>query len=177
MGHNIDYTVYPENVNKDKVQSNWDERVRHEDWQEGAVGLLQDEAEIFIEQIDRHDYDQLAVRFRSSSKPSARTVSLLAKYNSEKQKFYELNSKLYYANVKSEFIGCKKCGSKIASKYLTSNCCPVCRTDMRPETIRKRLKGISEKMEKIWAECQESQKKDAQKSDKLSWLVKTEYHT
>ena len=39
MSHNIRYAEYPENVNRKKVQANWDNHVRHEDWQEGANGL------------------------------------------------------------------------------------------------------------------------------------------
>ena len=39
MSHNIKMSVYPENVNRTKVQSEWDNYVRMEDWQEGASGL------------------------------------------------------------------------------------------------------------------------------------------
>lgn len=189
MSHNVEYRAYPENVNKNKVQDEWDAYVRIADRGEGASGLpgkirwlspvfdTQDEAEEYIRQNDRNNYDQLAVRFRVPGKRSSRTDALWAKFQTEKAKFREVNAKLHFIGAKAEFIGCKNCGSKISSRYLTSNCCPVCRADMRPETVLKRLKAMSEKIEKIWGEYQESQKKDNQKSDELNWLVKIEYHT
>ena len=39
MGHNIHYATYPENINKQVVQYEWDEYAAHEDWQEGCSGL------------------------------------------------------------------------------------------------------------------------------------------
>jgi hypothetical protein len=47
---------------------------------------------------------------------------------------------------KSEFRGCKKCGSKIAVKYVKDTVCPVC-TDLHfisTETDLKRLKKIQQ---------------------------------
>lgn len=44
----------------------------------------------------------------------------------------------------SEYIGCKKCGSKLSSKYLTSNYCPLCKEDLRSATIIERLKKLNE---------------------------------
>ena len=39
MGHSINYTSYPKNVDKRKVQNYWDEVAMHEDYKEGCSGL------------------------------------------------------------------------------------------------------------------------------------------
>ena len=81
MSHNVRYRDYPENVNKRKVQTDWDTFVAHEDWQEGASGLPSgirwidsvicnsyDAAQKYIESIDSGWYDQLAVRYHVTPK-------------------------------------------------------------------------------------------------------------
>ena len=76
MGHNIMYSTYPENVNRKSVQAEWDDYVAHEDWQEGASGLVNpiewhnitfNNEEDAREWIDNHDkgwYRQIAVKYK-----------------------------------------------------------------------------------------------------------------
>ena len=67
MGHNIHHAEYAENVNKSKVQAEWDQRVRNICCKEGSGGLAQpirwldhickdrEEAEQYIETQDSSD--------------------------------------------------------------------------------------------------------------------------
>jgi len=189
MSHNIKYHTYPENVDKKKVQRDWDNYVRQEDWQEGCSGLGQDirwlpdicetqeAAELFIHQHDRKCYDQLAVRFRCHASPSATTKALQERFLAAQKKYEEMSGKRHFADVKEKYIGCKSCGSRISSKYLKANFCPVCLADMRPETVLKRIRSSAERVKKLKAELEASVRKDAANTNQLRWLVKIEYHT
>lgn len=189
MSHNVNYSTYAENVNKDKVQAEWDAVARAEGRGEGASGLpgkiiwhspimdSQEEAEEYIHRHDSGWYAQLAVRFRIPTERSKKTAELEERLGVARGKFHVLNQKPHFAGVKSEFIGCKNCGSRIATKYLKGNFCPVCYADMRPETVRKRLTALSENIEKAEKAYRESLQADTKKSKTVKWLVKTEYHT
>lgn len=52
----------------------------------------------------------------------------------------EFDQKHSIQNRKSEFIECKKCGSKLSKIYVQGNICPLCNTDLRSDTIVARLK-------------------------------------
>lgn len=189
MSHNVNYSVYAENVNKDRVQAEWDAVARVEGRGEGSSGLPEkirwfvpimdniEEAKEYIRIHDSGDYAQLAVRFRMPAERSKKTAELEERLSITRGKFQALNQKPHFAGVKSEFVGCKNCGSRIATKYLKGNFCPVCHTDMRPETVRKRLNILSENIEKAEKAYQEGIRADAKKSKTVKWLVKTEYHT
>lgn len=59
----------------------------------------------------------------------------------------------------SEFRGCKKCGSKLATKYVRGEHCPLCGNDLRSETVVKTLKGYQDKISALTKEYEvESQK-------------------
>ena len=186
MGHSINYETYDENVNKKSVQAYWDEHAAHEDWREGCCGLPKDihwidhicndydEAYEYIENHDNHCYDQLAVKYREYPKMK-KTKTLENLEEREKRlcdRYHELSDNVHYANVKSQFIGCKHCNSKIASSYIRTNKCPVCFNDLRPastlDLINKAEKDVELEMKKLQAK----QKKKA----KVKWLVKIEYH-
>jgi len=76
MSHIINKAVYPKRVSKKKVQEEWDEVARREDYQEGCSGLSSPirwidvlckniaEAEDYIDKHDNGWYDQLAVMFK-----------------------------------------------------------------------------------------------------------------
>ena len=189
MSHNIEHFTYPKNVNKAQVQKNLDNYVAHADWQEGCTGLYnnirwldnkvyesEDEAREAIKKMDRGCYDQLAVLFQNHQTP-------------DDEKVRELNSKaamachewnrrdriLYAETVTSTFIGCKKCGSRLARVMLCSNSCPVCHAELRPEHMIKSVASAKSKWDKAQRDVAEYIKKKG-KTD-VMWLVKIEYHT
>ena len=60
-----------------------------------------------------------------------------------------LNNHVAAKDFKSEFVGCKHCGSKINREYIKSNACPVCRGDMRSDTTQKRLENMRAKVNRL----------------------------
>lgn len=192
--HNVEYGEYEENVNKKRVQEYWDNYAAREDWEEGCSGLngnirwinyiceSRDEAYEYIEAHDNGWYDQVAVKFKEypEFKHTKKYDTLVDKLGEVQKKFNALESKVHYAGVVSKFIGCKKCGSKIASAYIKSNYCPVCGEDLRPATVLKTVNNYKEKISQLQKEIKEEGKKIQKKMEKqatIKWLTKIEYHT
>ena len=192
MAHNIKYFTYKEDVNRKRVQAELDNYVAHEDWQEGCVGLASsirwiencgvlnsyDEAMEYIKRNDKGWYDSLAVRYRQVDRNKTASLKKAEeKADAAKKKWLALDNKVHYADAKSDFIGCRNCGSKISRQYLDSNCCPVCDEDMRPQSTLDTLKRYQENVHKANVLLLEEQKKNLAKKSKTMWLVKIEYHT
>ena len=189
MSHNVRYRDYPENVNKRKVQTDWDTFVAHEDWQEGASGLPSgirwidsvicnsyDAAQKYIESIDSGWYDQLAVRYHVTPK-SKKLDELRNIVQTTMKKYRDAESALYADGVKSAFIGCKKCGSKLNREYVKRNTCPLCGQDFRSDTTKARILAAKKKYESAVTNLQNCEASLAKKNSELRWLVKVEYHT
>ena len=94
----------------------------------------------------------------------------------DSRKCNELSAAFHFANAKSEYIGCKNCGSKIARKYLRRNFCPVCDADLRPETTLNRIAALRTKAEKSSDALKAELTKQALKAKNVRWLVKIEFH-
>lgn len=190
--HNIGMRTYPLNVNKDEVKKELDGFVAHEDWREGCTRLWNDirwldvtlesydKAEAYINAHDRGNYDNLAVKFRctdDSVKNTSKYKTLAEREKRLIKEYYDMNSALYLRTVKSAYVTCRKCGSKIASKVWGSNKCPVCGQDFRSDTMLERISAKRKAYEKASKERAEYCEKYSQKNGKVEWLVKFEYHT
>ena len=187
--HNIEYYTYSENVNKKKVQSQLDDYVAHEDWQEGCCGLFHDirwlgdkvysnseEAHQAIERLDRGNYDQLAVKYIYHHDPDDDKRKAMEQKIRDTYKEYERRSSILYANtVTSAYIGCKKCGSRLSRTHLKSNACPLCREELRPDHMLKSVASAKAKWERAQRDLTEYREKKGKKE--VLWLVKIEYHT
>ena len=192
MGHNVMYETYPEKVNKASVQAEWDDHVRHANWQEGASGLpgsirwidhVCEDYEAAEQYIDAHDkgwYDQLAVKYRAlkeNAKPSAKLTQLQEQLKKCQARLMECTQKIHYKDVKSAYIGCKNCGSKLSTKYINSNLCPLCRADLRPESTLNTINSLKSKQKELTKKIREEELKQLEKIAEIRWLVKIEYHT
>lgn len=187
--HNIEHYTYTEKVDKREVQRELDNYVAHEDWQEGCTGLNRDirwiespiyanraEAEKAVNNLDRGDYDQLAVRYYATVPfTDAKRQQLENRRNEAIDEARRRENKVYPGTLSSAFIGCKKCGSRLAVKYLPSNFCPVCKNDLRPEYILKSIAAAEAKVRSANEKLSEYIDKHGKKQ--VYWLVKIEYHT
>lgn len=190
MSHCIKYFTYSENHDKRKVEYELDNYVKHQTYEEGGSGLAHpikwigstvhpdyNAAVEAIKELDNGWYDQIAVLYKEKlpEATSGRRDELRARLADTNAKFNELNNQIAAQTFKAQFVGCRKCGSKINREYVKSNFCPVCRTDMRSDTTLARLKGYKEKAEKLSSELRKEEQKLAAKGN-TKWLVKIEFH-
>lgn len=186
--HNIEYMSFDESCNRQAVFKEINSYVQRQTVGEGGHGIdkirwLDDvpvckneqEAEDVIKRKDRGWYDNLAVRYHAqkSAPETAREKNLHDKLLKQKRAYDEVLNFLYPEKLTSAMLTCKNCGSKLARTYLKNNFCPVCRTDLRPESLLKKINSAKEKYTKTADEYRDLMCKNG----KIKWLVKYEYHT
>lgn len=124
MGHEIKYRSYPENVDRAKVEAEWNQYVRMECWQEGASGLANpirwlgerhehicdsyDDAVEYLKLHDRNWYDQLAVRYRDTviTDTPKSIIELRKRIANEQAKLTSYADVHSVLTFKAEYIGC-----------------------------------------------------------------------
>jgi len=189
MSHNIEHFEYPQNVSKQDVEKELNSYIAHEDWQEGCSGLYHpirwlddkvydtyNDACEAINRLDKGWYDNIAVQYYERETKADDKYKELEKKSDELYKEFDRRDKLLYSDfVISNSIGCKKCGSRLASKWLRSNFCPVCKNDLRPEHMLKSVEAAKAKANRARKAAADYLVKVAKK--RIMWLVKIEYHT
>lgn len=130
------------------------------------------------------DYRQKAVRYYKYPKRTKTSVEqrLEEKVGKTIKTLRELEDKPHYKGVKTKYITCAKCGSKLATDYCGKtwyNTCPVCRADVRPATVLERRdslkKTLSDAQRDLKAETKKADEKNKSKA-KLCWAVACEVH-
>jgi len=188
MGHAIDYITVDNKSDIMRVAENY---ARHNtDMEENPSGSYHGNMTIHNhvcesyedaeDYIDRHDtgwYSDHAVQFKDKSilKPTKQMETVKAradKMAEERRKYYEEHA---IKNRKSEFVGCKKCGSKLSVKHLRGDKCPVCGNDLRAEYVIERLKKYNKDIVALDDQYVELHKKQQGKCP-IKWLVKVEVH-
>lgn len=144
---------------------------------ENRIYECKEDAEEAIRKFDKGWYDDHAVLFKDCSavKPTKEMNKILEQLNNERLRLAKIKKETSIQNLTSEFIGCKKCGSKLNLKLLYSNCCPLCSNDLRSNTSKKRIDSCLTKISELNNKYQELEKKLADKAP-TCWLVKVEYH-
>ena len=187
MGHAINYITEPENVDKKAVMASIQEvAARDGDGYPGRVKWHSElpvyesyeEAEKMIQRLDNGWYDDHAVRFYDY-----RNATRTKKIDELYQRIKETRDKrVAYANehsvknLKAEYVGCPKCGSKISRKHIGDrNRCPVCGQDLRSKTTLEKLQSYDDKI-KALNEMIDVEKKKQTSARRVMWLIKYEYH-
>lgn len=196
MSHIVNKEIYNENVNKEKVQKRLDDWATQIGRAEGAHGLngrirwsdkapfnSYDEADEYIDKYyNTGNYEQVAFKYLEwpqNAYHSSKLDNLTKRYNEWCTKYENLRSKIHYKDVKSQFISCPVCGSKINRNFISSNNCPVCKNEMRPKTVLDTLKRYKEIINDIASQVKvekESLIRKALSQVKVKWLVKVEAH-
>lgn len=191
MSHSIQYYNYEENVDKNYVQSKLDGIAKRNSSSrselEKPIRWLtkicdsEDSAMEYINEVDSHWYDQLAVRYTEISIPkeSKKYSDMVAKKNELMATYQQLNNTVAFKDFKSEYVGCKTCGSKLSTKYMRTNKCPLCGGEMRSQTTLDKLARLQAKIKELDKLIKEEEMKLRAKNQKkavVMWLVKIEYH-
>lgn len=192
MGHAVEVTTFSIKDSKKNITEMVNQRAIEESdchgglycdikWYDRCFDTIED-ARQFIEDNDTYSYACLAVRYKHESnfKPSKTLITIREQLKDAREKFRKANCTMHFAEHKSTLVGCKKCGSKIAVKYLHHrNSCPVCNEDLRPDSILKHIAALDEKVKTLEKKAKDREREERLKSLKLAeeyWLVKTEYH-
>lgn len=184
MGHIIGYLSEKENCNRAMVMLKIQEIAEQDGdgypgrmtWHDRVEPLKNhDAAEEFIKAHDKGWYDDHAVRYfdYSRAKETKKISEYRAKIEETRAKQGEYAREHSVMKQKAAFIGCGKCGSKIAKEYLRSEYCPVCRTDMRSKTTIETLDRYQKKIDGLWKKIEEEKEKQ---TGEVRWLIKYEYH-
>lgn len=151
---------------------------RTDHWHDDVTYPSRQEAEKAIKDMDNGFYDDHAVLFYDTSKvPETDRMKTLRdridRLESRRCKA-ETDSDIHHRKSKS--ITCRKCGSVIMLHYYWGHCaCPVCGTDLRSESVRKRIHLIESALKRTKSELKSEQDKRFEACP-VKWLVKYEYH-
>ena len=195
--HNIEMYDISVNGNTKALLNEIDEHVYHETyaetggrglepitWHDDKIYANREDAKEAIRRLDKGWYNQLAVKYYDpvEVKYTKKCDELKQRLVARKAELFDLDSKIHYEGVKSGFVSCRGCGSKINSKYFGSgkvgNRCPICKADLRPESLLDRIEAKETAIKKLELELSAERKKcEAKAKKKVMWLIKIEYHT
>lgn len=144
-----------------------------------------DEAYAYIQRVDK-DYLNICVPYLDYPNikvDESKLKELNDRYVALHQEYYARRDRQFYTTetVKSQYLGCKECGSRLAVKYLRGNRCPLCGAEMRPDTEMKRLDALKARFDKAGDDLAKARAKEEEKAKKgvkptKMWLCKIEYH-
>lgn len=150
-----------------------------------------EDAQSYLEEQD--SYDCRAVKFHDlyELKPlkSETTLEDKIKKLTDSEREYVHSHSAVRADLKSKFVTCKNCGSRIsvaAFLEITEGCpkgrynygrnnCPVCGVDMRPQSVLDRVKSYRDRIDTLSAKLSNARKSRADKAP-VKWIAKWEYH-
>jgi len=141
-----------------------------------------DEAEKYLEGTFGN-YREIAVKYKKYPKvqPSKAITDLERRIEEYSKRCNELN-KPHYANVTQKTVKCKICGSSLATEYCGQtyrNICPVCRADLRPDSILKKIDSYEATIIDLKKKLKDEEKKQNQKNAakaEMFWAVACEVH-
>lgn len=152
-----------------------------------------EDAEQFLRSTD--GYYPTAVKYKSykNLKSSKKMLDLERRINEMQKKYEGLKDGAHYEGVKQATIKCKHCGSSLSTKYCGSNRgllgigdrkgfkneCPVCSSDLRPQSVIDRQNGYLHKKTILQAEyitAEVENRKKYAKNAETYWAVFCEVH-
>lgn len=187
MGHITEYHEYDVNLPQEEIVEALRESVEQSGgnsfspivWHKTRPFPNEMSAQAFLEKQTA----SCAVQYRSvqQNAVSKKYESLLARQEKLLERYKELNEKPYAATVTSEFIGCRKCGSKLSREYLLKrkvsvNNCPVCMQDLRPAKTQDAIQKVRANIDEVCAKIRHEQIKSARNSTDIRWLIKIQLH-
>lgn len=180
--HERQFWSYPINVSQTKVLKEVQYRADLEGDHKGQVKGIAWSSLIFPNFDKAQEYllncgKNMAVQYKDLPKEEPKAVQTAReKVKETEHKYFDADRKFHFENVKSEFIGCKKCGSKINRTYLKKNYCPICNNDLRPNTTLEKIGKYKAEWEKAKNNLNEEINKAKAKNCEMKWLVSFEYH-
>lgn len=189
--HQIDYLTFEESKTRQEIVDKCNARAENNS--DSGSGLYYgikfidrvfdtyEDAESYIEEIDNDTYSRYnnyAVKYKqATSTPNTKAYeNAKAKSISAFNEYRKASNKVHYKGIKSQFVACKKCGSKLSTTYIDTNKCPLCNTELRPQSTLDAIDRLRKAYEDAQKKIEVLEKEWTQKHNKVKWLVKIEYH-
>lgn len=185
--HNIRYDTFLGEVSLKTIEKDIVSRVQNIGDRYGTdhlrmptndIFVSEDAAVKYIENIDRGDFDGIAVKFfdLSQIKDTKKVANYRAKLNELWQKKSDYIAAHSVHKQRATYIGCRECGSKLNKEKLKGEHCPLCGTDLRAASTLEHIASFDKRREELFEKIKEEQLKQKDKAP-IRWLVKYEFHS
>ena len=101
---------------------------------------------------------------KENCKPTKKYTALVKKLQAEQVKLSEYISTHSFSTFKAALVTCTGCGSKLNKDYIKGFCCPLCRHDMRSDTVKNTCERYQQKIKNLQNEIRTEEKKSAGKA-------------
>lgn len=191
MGHQIQTFIFNSEISKEEIERKLNRYVNTAEgtnkglhdkihWVSNRICVDEDEAKNYINQLDKGGHQHIAVLFYTypSETQDKELNDIRLQLQEAVKKYDELRNKLHYKDVKSNYISCRGCSSKLNRIYITTNNCPLCGIDLRPKSTLDKIKALADRVKKLdikYRECEIAVEKKKANKTQIKWLVKIEY--
>lgn len=184
MSHFVGYETFDKNVDRREVYDFIEDKCAWENgdgysstikWHCEKVYADFEDAQRAITRLDNGWYDDHAVLYynRDAVKPTKEMEAVRDRMKAVRNKKDEYEEKFHVKHRKADFVGCKTCGSKLRREYIRSNKCPMCGSDLRSDSVIKKLSEYDAKLNDLEKKYRDLAKKQP---GTVKWLVKYEFH-
>ena len=124
-------------------------------------------AEDFLD--ERNDWQRswnVTVPFydRKNCKPTKKYADLVKRLQTEQGKLAEYTKAHGFSTFKAALVTCTGCGSKLNKDYIKGFYCPLCRHDMRSDTVKNTCERYQQKIKDLQKEIRTEEKKASAKA-------------
>lgn len=114
-----------------------------------------------------------AVKYKIGIPPSPKMLTLQKRCQVQEEKwtnFLQEQEKRWAG----DFITCATCHSRINTHYITPPVCPVCKQDLRPQTVLKKWQSLQKALYDVQKKYEQTSRKyNAQFTGGEKWIIRT----
>ena len=144
-----------------------------------VCGSKKEASEFLRSKFNENEYNSYMVKY--IDKVSSKQVTLEDRIIKEKQKLKDYMEKNDISHHKSATVGCEKCGSKLATKYMKGQrYCPLCRNDLWSKTIKDTISRYNDNINKMTREYNTMLREGIKgnvKQTRVAVLLAYDYHS
>lgn len=149
----------------------WKESICLDSYEE-AEAWLQDPANMQRYWREKNVAIQFISRTRATTKKEEELEKRVVEITNKMNDYIRDN---HISNRKSAYVGCPTCGSKLSLAHMSGDHCPLCRTDLRSQTVLDTIERYKERI-RAAKKAVSDEKKRPKKGDKVEkmWLINAE---
>lgn len=142
-----------------------------------------EEAQAYLDQyVDDLYWSGMAVGVefkcpKKQPKPTQQYLKAVEALQKNQAKLQQSQSTIHYKTTKQQTVSCRHCGYRFNVAELYTNYCPVCRKDMRPDTVLKKEEDIRANINYYYKRVQAFEQEMQEKAYKNKDNIQTMYMT